>query len=61
MPNTGYTDATEAVYITLDSTFNNQNGRSFADTVDTTIVIQTRDEANGSINKVSGTSSDGRD
>ena len=61
VPNTGYTDATEAVYITLDSTFNNQNGRSFADTVDTTIVIQTRDEANGSINKVSGTSSDGRD
>ena len=61
VPATGYTDATGDVYITLESEFTNRSGQSFADTVSTTITIQTRDEANGSINKVSGTSSDGRD
>lgn len=61
VPTTGYTDETGAVYITLESEFDNSSGKSFADTVNTTITIQTRDSANGSINKVSGTSSDSRD
>lgn len=61
VPATGYTDETGAVYITLESEFDNSSGKSFADTVNTTITIQTRDSANGSINKVSGTSSDSRD
>jgi hypothetical protein len=61
VPATGYTDSTENVYITLESEFTNSSGKSFADNVNTTITIQTRDTANGSINKVSGTSSDGRD
>ena len=61
VPATGYTDSTGNVYITLESEFANSSGKSFADTVNTTITIQTRDNANGSINKVSGTSSDGRD
>lgn len=61
VPTTVYTDETGAVYITLESEFDNSSGKSFADTVNTTITIQTRDSANGSINKVSGTSSDNRD
>ena len=61
VPATGYTDSTGDVYITLESEFTNSSGKSFADNVNTTITIQTRDTANGSINKVSGTSSDGRD
>ena len=61
VPATGYTDSTEDVYITLESEFVNGSGKSFADTVNTTITIQTRDTANGSINKVSGNSSDTRD
>ena len=61
VPTTVYTDETGAVYITLESEFDNSSGKSFADTVNTTITIQTRDSANGSINKVSGTSSDSRD
>ena len=61
MPATGYTDSTGDVYITLESEFTNSSRKSFADNVNTTITIQTRDTANGSINKVSGTSSDGRD
>ena len=61
LPTTGYTDDTDGnVYITLESEFKNRSGQSFADTVETTITIQTRAD-DGSVNQVSGTSSDGRD
>ena len=56
VPSSGYADGTNANYfVTVESNFQNQSGRSFADTVDTTFTVQTVD---GSYtNKVSGTSS----
>ena len=57
VPSSGYADGTNANYfVTVESNFQNQL-RSFADTVDTTLTVQTVD---GSTNKVSGTASNGR-
>lgn len=46
-------------FVTVESSFQNQSGRSFADTVDTTLTVQTVDGSD--TNKVSGTTSNGRD
>ena len=60
VPSSGYADGTNANYfVTVESNFQNQSGRSFADTVDTTFTVQTVDGSD--TNKVSGTSSNGRD
>ena len=60
VPSSGYTDGTSANYfVTVESNFQNQSGRSFADTVDTTLTVQTVDGSD--TNKVSGTASNGRD
>ena len=61
VPSSGYADSAAANYfVTVESNFQNQSGRSFADTVDTTLTIQTQDDGSG-VNKVSGTASNGRD
>ena len=44
--------------MTVETTFNNQTNRSFADTVDTTVTVQTTDGSG--TNKVSGSTSNGR-
>ena len=60
VPSSGYTDGASANYfVTVESNFQNQSGRSFADTVDTTLTVQTVDGSD--TNKVSGTASNGRD
>ena len=60
VPSSGYADGTSANYfVTVESNFQNQSGRSFADTVDTTLTVQTVDGSD--TNKVSGTASNGRD
>ena len=60
VPSSGYADGTSANYfVTVESSFQNQSGRSFADTVDTTLTVQTVDGSD--TNKVSGTTSNGRD
>ena len=60
VPSSGYTDGAAANYfVTVESNFQNQSGRSFADTVDTTFTVQTVDGSD--TNKVSGTTSNGRD
>ena len=60
VPSSGYADGTNANYfVTVESNFQNQSGRSFADTVDTTLTVQTVDGSD--TNKVSGTASNGRD
>ena len=60
VPSSGYADGAAANYfVTVESNFQNQSGRSFADTVDTTLTIQTVDGSD--TNKVSGTASNGRD
>ena len=60
VPSTGYQDsATATMFVTVESTFNNQTNRSFADTVDTTVTVQTTDTSGS--NQVSGTASNGRD
>ena len=57
-----YNNSSTATYfVTVDSSFQNQSGRSFADTVDTTLTVQTVDGSTGGINKVSGTTSNGKD
>ena len=60
VPSSGYTDGAAANYfVTVESNFQNQSGRSFADTVDTTFTVQTVDGSD--TNKVSGNTSNGRD
>ena len=60
MPSSGYADGANANYfVTVESNFQNQSGKSFADTVDTTFTVQTVDGSD--TNKVSGTTSNGRD
>ena len=60
VPSSGYTDGASANYfVTVESNFQNRSGRSFADTVDTTLTVQTVDGSD--TNKVSGTASNGRD
>ena len=60
VPSTGYQDSSTAtMFVTVESTFNNQTNRSFADTVDTTVTVQTTDTSGS--NQVSGTASNGRD
>ena len=60
VPSSGYADGASANYfVTVESNFQNQSGRSFADTVDTTLTVQTVDGSD--TNKVSGTTSNGRD
>ena len=60
VPSSGYTDGASANYfVTVESNFQNQSGVSFADTVDTTLTVQTVDGSD--TNKVSGTASNGRD
>ena len=60
VPSSGYADGASANYfVTVESNFQNQSGRSFADTVDTTLTVQTVDGSD--TNKVSGTASNGRD
>ena len=60
VPSSGYADGAAANYfVTVESNFQNQSGRSFADTVDTTLTIQTVDGSD--TNKVSGNTSNGRD
>ena len=55
-----YADGASANYfVTVESNFQNQSGVSFADTVDTTLTVQTVDGSD--TNKVSGTASNGRD
>ena len=62
VPSSGYSDSSTAnFFVTVESNFQNQSGRSFADTVDTTLTIQTQDSGTGGVNKVSGTASNGRD
>ena len=62
VPNSGYADSSTAnFFVTVDSNFQNQSGRSFADTVDTTLTVQTKDSGTGGVNKVSGIASNGRD
>jgi len=60
VPSSGYTDGAAANYfVTVESNFQNQSGVSFADTVDTTLTVQTVDGSD--TNKVAGTASNGRD
>ena len=60
VPSSGYTDGSAANYfVTVESNFQNQSGVSFADTVDTTLTVQTVDGSD--TNKVSGTASNDRD
>jgi len=60
VPSSGYTDGAAANYfVTVESNFQNQSGVSFADTVDTTLTVQTVDGSD--TNKVAGTTSNGRD
>ena len=60
VPSSGYADGASANYfVTVESNFQNQSGVSFADTVDTTLTVQTVDGSD--TNKVSGTASNGRD
>ena len=62
VPSSGYDDnvgGTNDFFVTVESNFQNQSGRSFADTVDTTLTVQTVDGSD--TNKVSGTASNGRD
>ena len=62
VPSSGYDDnvgGTNDFFVTVESNFQNQSGRSFADTVDTTLTVQTIDGSD--TNKVSGTASNGRD
>ena len=60
VPSSGYTDgATANYFVTVESNFQNQSGKSFADTVDTTLTVQTVDGSDTNI--VSGTASNGRD
>ena len=60
VPSSGYQDsATATMFVTVESTFNNQTNRSFADTVDTTVTVQTTDTSGS--NQVSGIASNGRD
>ena len=60
VPSSGYADGANANYfVTVESNFQNQSGKSFADTVDTTFTVQTVDGSD--TNKVSGTTSNGRD
>ena len=62
VPSSGYADSSSAnFFVTVDSNFQNQSGRSFADTVDTTLTVQTKDSGTGGVNKVSGVASNGRD
>ena len=60
VPSSGYEDSSTAtLFMTVESRFNNQTNRSFADTVDTTVTVQTTDGSG--TNKVSGSTSNGRD
>ncbi|WP_440909310.1 FecR domain-containing protein [Candidatus Pelagibacter sp.] len=60
VPASGYEDLSSAtIFMTVESKFNNQTNRSFADTVDTTVTVQTTDGSG--TNKVSGVASNGRD
>ena len=60
LPATGYADRENAhFYVTLESNFNNLSEKSFADSVETTLTVQTGDE--NSSNQVSGTTTSGRD
>ena len=60
VPSSGYQDSSTAtLFMTVETTFNNQTNRSFADTVDTTVTVQTTDTSGS--NQVSGTASNGRD
>lgn len=60
VPSSGYTDgATANYFVTVESNFQNQSGKSFADTVDTVLTVQTVDGSD--TNKVYGSTSNGRD
>ena len=61
LPSSGYNDGTNANYfVTVESNFENLSGKSFADSVSTTVTVQTKD-SDGTTNQISGTSSNGRD
>ena len=61
LPSSGYDDGTNANYfVTVESGFENLSGKSFADNVTTTVTVQTKD-ADGTTNKISGSSTNGRD
>lgn len=60
VPSSGHTDgATANYFVTVETNFQNLSGKSFADTVDTTLTVQTVDGSDTNI--VSGTTSNGRD
>ena len=61
LPSSGYDDGTNANYfVTVESSFENLSDKSFADNVTTTVTVQTKD-ADGTTNKISGSSTNGRD
>ena len=61
LPSSGYDDGANANYfVTVESNFENLSGKSFADTVSTTVTVQTKD-ADGTTNQISGSSTNGRD
>ena len=61
LPSSGYDDGTNANYfVTVESSFENLSDKSFADNVTTTVTVQTID-ADGTTNKISGSSTNGRD
>ena len=61
LPSSGYDDGANANYfVTVESNFENLSGKSFADNVSTTVTVQTED-ADGTTNQISGSSTNGRD
>ena len=62
VPTNGYADTsngTNDYFVTVESNFDNLSGRSFADSVKTTVTVQTTDTSGN--NKASGTTTNGRD
>ena len=61
LPASGYDDGGSVNYfVTVESNFENLSGKSFADSVSTTVTVQTKD-ADGTTNQISGSSTTGRD
>ena len=61
LPSRGYNDGTNANYfVTVESNFENLSEKSFADSVSTTVTVQTKD-SDGTTNQISGSSTNGRD